>query len=110
MPVSSSYVGRRPEVQATTSTYAPGWRSRGPAALMPHHGRRMATASSWPTSTRPQAAAVCSLHHWVADLAAGSTTPDPGWIDSAPVFSPDRRSLAFVRTLSILDGDVLCCR
>ena len=34
------------------------------------------------------------------------TTPDSGWIDSAPAFSPDRRSLAFVRTLSILDSDV----
>lgn len=34
------------------------------------------------------------------------TTPDPGWSDTAPSFSPDRRSLAFVRSLSILDADV----
>src|SRR3954447_6214893 len=34
------------------------------------------------------------------------TSPDPGWRDSAPAFSPDHRSLAFIRSLSILDADV----
>lgn len=34
------------------------------------------------------------------------TTPDPGWSDSAPTFSPDHRSLAFIRSLSILDADI----
>lgn len=34
------------------------------------------------------------------------TTPEDGWHDVAPAFSPDRRAIAFVRTLSILDADV----
>ncbi len=34
------------------------------------------------------------------------TNPQPGWIDSAPAFSPNHRILAFVRSLSILDADV----
>ena len=34
------------------------------------------------------------------------TIPEEGWHDIAPAFSPDRQSIAFVRTLSILDADV----
>jgi Tol biopolymer transport system component len=34
------------------------------------------------------------------------TAPEEGWHDIAPAFSPNRQSIAFVRTLSILDADV----
>jgi len=47
---------------------------------------------------------------FLAPLSGGPrrrlTNPNLGWRDSDPAFSPDHRSLAFIRSLSIVDADV----
>ena len=95
-----------PEVQVTTLHVRAGMaRSRH---LLPSCLAWTPDGDSLVVADMDEAASRGSL--FLAPLGGGLrrrlTTPDSGWIDSAPAFSPDRRSLAFVRTLSILDGDV----